>query len=31
MGHTDIRTTAGYGRKACESMVSPLDRITAHV
>lgn len=31
MGHTDIRTTAGYGRKACESMVSPLDRIAAHV
>lgn len=27
MGHTDIRTTAGYGRKACEEMTSPLDRI----
>ena len=27
MGHTDIRTTAGYGRKECESMTSPLDRI----
>lgn len=27
MGHVDIRTTAGYGRKDCEQMVSPLDRI----
>lgn len=27
MGHTDIRTTAGYGRKECEEMTSPLDRI----
>lgn len=27
MGHTDIRTTAGYGRKECEGMVSPLDRV----
>jgi site-specific recombinase XerD len=27
MGHTDIRTTAGYGRKDCEEMRSPLDRI----
>jgi site-specific recombinase XerD len=27
MGHVDIRTTAGYGRKDCEAMVSPLDRI----
>lgn len=27
MGHTDIRTTAGYGRKDCEGMQSPLDRI----
>lgn len=27
MGHTDIRTTAGYGRKDCEKMRSPLDRI----
>jgi len=27
MGHTDIRTTAGYGRKDCEQMTSPLDRI----
>ena len=27
MGHTDIRTTAGYGRKDCEQMRSPLDRI----
>jgi integron integrase len=27
MGHTDIRTTAGYGRKDCESLVSPLDRV----
>jgi site-specific recombinase XerD len=27
MGHTDIRTTAGYGRKDCEKMLSPLDRI----
>lgn len=27
MGHTDIRTTAGYGRKDCEGMRSPLDRI----
>ena len=25
MGHTDIRTTAGYGRKDCEKMRSPLD------
>lgn len=29
MGHTDIRTTAGYGRKDCEKMRSPLDRIVA--
>ncbi len=29
MGHTDIRTTAGYGRKDCEGMASPLDRIIA--
>lgn len=28
MGHTDIRTTAGYGEKACIEMRSPLDRIT---
>lgn len=27
MGHNDIRTTAGYGRKDCEQMRSPLDRI----
>jgi len=27
MGHTDIRTTAGYGRKDCVEMRSPLDRI----
>ena len=27
MGHADIRTTAGYGRKECENMTSPLDRI----
>ena len=27
MGHTDIRTTAGYGRKECTRMRSPLDRI----
>lgn len=27
MGHTDIRTTAGYGRKECERMRSPLDRL----
>jgi site-specific recombinase XerD len=27
MGHSDIRTTAGYGRKACEGMASPLDRM----
>jgi integrase len=27
MGHSDIRTTAGYGRKECEAMASPLDRI----
>ena len=27
MGHTDIRTTAGYGRKEHEAMISPLDRI----
>ena len=27
MGHTDIRTTAGYGRKECLSMRSPLDLI----
>jgi site-specific recombinase XerD len=27
MGHTDIRTTAGYGRKECLDMRSPLDRI----
>lgn len=25
MGHTDIRTTAGYGRKECEEMRSPLE------
>lgn len=28
MGHTDIRTTAGYGRKDCIEMRSPLDRIS---
>lgn len=28
MGHSDIRTTAGYGRKDCERMLSPLDRIS---
>ena len=27
MGHSDIRTTAGYGRKECLAMRSPLDRI----
>jgi site-specific recombinase XerD len=27
MGHSDIRTTAGYGRRECEEMPSPLDRI----
>lgn len=27
MGHTDIRTTSGYGRRSCEQMPSPLDRI----
>jgi hypothetical protein len=27
MGHTDVRTTAGYGRKECVEMRSPLDRI----
>lgn len=27
MGHTDIRTTSGYGRKSCEEMRSPLDTI----
>jgi site-specific recombinase XerD len=27
MGHTDIRTTSGYGRKDCEQMRSPLDTI----
>lgn len=27
MGHSDIRTTAGYGRKECEAMASPLDRV----
>ena len=27
MGHTDIRTTAGYGRKDCTQMPSPMDRI----
>lgn len=27
MGHSDIRTTALYGRKECEAMPSPLDRI----
>lgn len=27
MGHSDIRTTAGYGRKECEGMASPLDRV----
>ena len=27
MGHTDIRTTAGYARKECLDMVSPLDKI----
>lgn len=30
MGHTDIRTTAGYGRKECETMLSPLDRIVTY-
>lgn len=29
MGHTDIRTTAGYGRKDCEEMRSPLDAVAA--
>lgn len=29
MGHTDIRTTAGYGRKECLDMRSPLDRLIA--
>jgi site-specific recombinase XerD len=29
MGHTDIRTTAGYGRKDCEEMRSPLDMVEA--
>ena len=27
MGHSDIRTTALYGRKECEGMASPLDRV----
>ncbi len=27
MGHTDIRTTAGYARKECLEMISPLDTI----
>jgi integrase len=27
MGHSDIRTTSCYGRKDCEKMDSPLDRI----
>jgi site-specific recombinase XerD len=27
MGHSDIRTTAGYGRRECEQMPSPIDRI----
>jgi integron integrase len=27
MGHTDIRTTAGYARKECLEMASPLDKI----
>ncbi len=27
MGHTDIRTTAGYARKECLDLTSPLDRI----
>lgn len=27
MGHVDIRTTAGYGKKECVHMRSPLDRI----
>lgn len=27
MGHTDIRTTAGYARKECLDMTSPLDKI----
>lgn len=27
MGHTDIRTTAGYGRKDCLDLKSPLDRL----
>ena len=29
MGHTDIRTTAGYGRKDCEEMRSPLEVVKA--
>jgi site-specific recombinase XerD len=27
MGHTDIRTTAGYARKECMEMVSPIENI----
>lgn len=27
MGHTDIRTTAGYARKECLGMASPLDSV----
>jgi integrase len=29
MGHTDIRTTAGYARKECLGMRSPLDFLPA--
>jgi integrase/recombinase XerD len=29
MGHTDVRTTAGYARRECLDMVSPLDRLTS--
>jgi len=25
MGHSDIRTTAGYARKECLELVSPMD------
>ena len=27
VGHSDIRTTAGYARRECEAMASPLDRV----
>lgn len=31
MGHTDIRTTAGYGRKECLGMKSPIESLLGKV